>query len=557
MCSSLRLYISSSLTLLVLVFVLLSAAMGTSTSIVKPPIPTIHHEFVQQMDVSLTMSPVCEIILAGDGISSVTAITIDAQTNKLLMFDPEFSTWTTSTTPAIYNISMTSASSLAMYGRFCVFSYGGCVSDAGVDGTDVWSVDVESLTVSKVLNDRNSKNNNNTNNTNNGSITNTLSNQVRTHHTQVTLVDVNSTFVLIAGGIDSNSNRIASIIIVYMSSSLASEDNNATNATNSNMLQSSSLQFDSSPLTTPTLQQARSHMCGITFDGVVLFVGGFSVDGATDSVDICSRNPNVTSSVHGVLCESGENLPDSRGALACTQSNNVGYFSGGSKGCLTKLESTIFTFDATTYQWRTLKTTMSVGRMSHFMSVLISPAMTPTVTSVASPSINYTMILLGLGQESNTIDVLLVDHVTNRTRLMALDARMQRTNPVVVALNDKIFIYGGDGDRVGNNDHDDYPTINTDTLTIVSIDETLTWKGAWDSTQWYTVNDVVTYNGASYVRSAIMNNEINTIDELDTDTTQWVPMNSHGVTGATGGVGVTGAQGNALTLFIVYVHVYT
>jgi hypothetical protein len=65
----------------------------------------------------------------------------------------------------------------------------------------------------------------------------------------------------------------------------------------------------------------------------------------------------------------------------------------------------------------------------------------------------------------------------------------------------------------------------------------MTFKGAYSGATSYVVNDVVTYNGSSYICI------LATTGNLPTNPTYWTLVNSIGATGATGPVGATGPTG--------------
>jgi hypothetical protein len=64
------------------------------------------------------------------------------------------------------------------------------------------------------------------------------------------------------------------------------------------------------------------------------------------------------------------------------------------------------------------------------------------------------------------------------------------------------------------------------------------WEGAWSSGTTYAVNDVVEYNGSSYIAIQAGTNQ-----QPDTATTYWELMAAKGATGSTGATGATGPQG--------------
>ena len=66
-------------------------------------------------------------------------------------------------------------------------------------------------------------------------------------------------------------------------------------------------------------------------------------------------------------------------------------------------------------------------------------------------------------------------------------------------------------------------------------------KGAYSSSTQYEKNDVVTYQGSSYVSLQ------NTQGNAPTNTTYWQLLASKGDTGATGETGQTGATGNGIS----------
>ena len=64
----------------------------------------------------------------------------------------------------------------------------------------------------------------------------------------------------------------------------------------------------------------------------------------------------------------------------------------------------------------------------------------------------------------------------------------------------------------------------------------LTWKGTWSSSTVYNYNDVITYNGSSYI-SLISNN---TGNQPDLNTVLWNLINSQGLQGLQGQQGIQG-----------------
>lgn len=77
-----------------------------------------------------------------------------------------------------------------------------------------------------------------------------------------------------------------------------------------------------------------------------------------------------------------------------------------------------------------------------------------------------------------------------------------------------------------------------DPITVVHIDADMNFKGEYDNTTDYTVGDVVTYQGSSY----IMTTEA-PAGTLPTDATKWGVIAEKGDTGDTGPTGPTGPAG--------------
>jgi hypothetical protein len=67
------------------------------------------------------------------------------------------------------------------------------------------------------------------------------------------------------------------------------------------------------------------------------------------------------------------------------------------------------------------------------------------------------------------------------------------------------------------------------------------WRGTWAAATAYAVNDAVTYNGSSYIRTIAGTTATNPAS----DTTNWAVLSSKGDTGAQGPTGATGATGPA------------
>jgi hypothetical protein len=67
----------------------------------------------------------------------------------------------------------------------------------------------------------------------------------------------------------------------------------------------------------------------------------------------------------------------------------------------------------------------------------------------------------------------------------------------------------------------------------------MVWKGAWVSTQSYTVNNAVSYNGSSYIAIQASTNVV------PTSTTAWNIIALEGTAGANGATGAQGATGPA------------
>ena len=76
-------------------------------------------------------------------------------------------------------------------------------------------------------------------------------------------------------------------------------------------------------------------------------------------------------------------------------------------------------------------------------------------------------------------------------------------------------------------------------LSVLGGGSAFDWQGAWDNSTAYVVDDVVEYNGSSYVSIQDGTNQ-----QPDTATTYWKLMAAKGDTGATGATGTQGPQGD-------------